>query len=185
MSSAFWSGFASSAFSVGTKGYGGVTGRTLIMATVGGTVSQLTGGKFANGAVTGAFVHLFNAERVLESRKAYIENRAIMIARDPNISDEYRMKLLSLMIEDKLLYEENAWRTTKVGLEHVFGTADIKSGIVRLTSRIWTHHNSHMLTVNSQIGHTLLHEVKHLLIETGSHPGGRYKFDDDIRAMGY
>jgi hypothetical protein len=61
-SSGFWSGFASSAFSVGTKGYGGITGRTMIMAVVGGTVSELTGGKFANGAVSGAFVHLFNAE---------------------------------------------------------------------------------------------------------------------------
>jgi RHS repeat-associated protein len=62
MSSAFWSGFTASGFSVGTKGYGGVSGRTAIMAVVGGTVSQITGGKFANGAVTGAFVHLFNAE---------------------------------------------------------------------------------------------------------------------------
>jgi hypothetical protein len=29
----------------------------MIMAVVGGTVSELTGGKFANGAVSGAFVH--------------------------------------------------------------------------------------------------------------------------------
>ncbi|WP_457598764.1 hypothetical protein [Hydrogenimonas sp.] len=62
MRAAFWSGFVSSGFSVGTKGYGGVSGRTLIMAAVGGTVSEITGGKFANGAVSGAFVHLFNAE---------------------------------------------------------------------------------------------------------------------------
>ncbi len=32
------------------------------MATVSGTVSEATGGKFANGAMTGAFVHMFNAE---------------------------------------------------------------------------------------------------------------------------
>ena len=32
------------------------------MGTISGTVSEATGGKFANGAVTGAFVHLFNAE---------------------------------------------------------------------------------------------------------------------------
>ena len=31
-------------------------------AAVGGTVSELSGGKFANGAATGAMVHLFNAE---------------------------------------------------------------------------------------------------------------------------
>jgi hypothetical protein len=29
---------------------------------VGGTASELGGGKFSNGAVTGAFVHMFNAE---------------------------------------------------------------------------------------------------------------------------
>jgi hypothetical protein len=39
----------------------------MIMAVVGGTVSKLTGGKFANGAVSGAFVHLFNAEGVVKS----------------------------------------------------------------------------------------------------------------------
>ena len=32
------------------------------MALVGGATSELTGGKFGNGAVTAAFVHLFNAE---------------------------------------------------------------------------------------------------------------------------
>jgi RHS repeat-associated protein len=62
--SAFLSGFMSSGFSVGTKGYGGVFGRTMIMAGVAGTVSQATGGKFSNGAMTGAFVHLFNAENI-------------------------------------------------------------------------------------------------------------------------
>ncbi len=60
-SAGFWSGFASSGFSVGNKDYGGVEGRTMIMAVIGGTVSEISGGKFANGAVTGAFVHLFNA----------------------------------------------------------------------------------------------------------------------------
>jgi len=36
--------------------------RTTIAATVGGTASEIGGGTFANGAVSGAFVHLFNAE---------------------------------------------------------------------------------------------------------------------------
>jgi len=34
---------------------------TAITATVSGTISKITGGKFANGAVTGAFIHLFNS----------------------------------------------------------------------------------------------------------------------------
>jgi hypothetical protein len=38
------------------------------MAVVGGTTSVITGGKFANGAESGAFVHLFNAEGETFSR---------------------------------------------------------------------------------------------------------------------
>ena len=57
----FASGFVSSGFSVG-KSWGTVESRTFVMAMVGGATSEITGGKFANGAVTGAFVHLFNAE---------------------------------------------------------------------------------------------------------------------------
>ena len=36
--------------------------RTAAASIIGGTASVLGGGKFANGATTGAFVHLFNAE---------------------------------------------------------------------------------------------------------------------------
>jgi hypothetical protein len=39
----------------------GMFGGTMATAAVAGTVSQATGGKFANGAVTGAFIHLYNA----------------------------------------------------------------------------------------------------------------------------
>jgi len=65
----FWSGLAASAFNPGTSmgdasmgRVGGFAARTTIAATVGGTASELGGGKFANGAVSGAFVHMFNAE---------------------------------------------------------------------------------------------------------------------------
>lgn len=61
-SAGFWSGFITSGFSVGNKGYGGFESRTVIMALVGGATSEISGGKFANGAVSGAFVHMFNAE---------------------------------------------------------------------------------------------------------------------------
>jgi hypothetical protein len=39
-----------------------VLGRTAFAAAVGGTAAELTGGKFANGAVTSAFMHIVNAE---------------------------------------------------------------------------------------------------------------------------
>ncbi|MGP2656602.1 hypothetical protein ACOJTA_06120 [Malaciobacter sp. WC5094] len=57
-SSGFWSGFASSAFAANSS-WGKKLG-TMVTAVVSGTVSSINGGKFANGAVTGAFVHLFN-----------------------------------------------------------------------------------------------------------------------------
>jgi len=60
--SGFASGFSSSFFSPGTTGKGGFFGRTSIAAIVGGTASALGGGKFSNGAISGAFVHMFNAE---------------------------------------------------------------------------------------------------------------------------
>ena len=33
-------------------------------AIVGGTASEIGGGKFSNGAISGAFVHMFNAEKI-------------------------------------------------------------------------------------------------------------------------
>jgi len=40
----------------------GVSGRTVVAATAGGIAAELGGGKFGNGAMSAAFVHLFNAE---------------------------------------------------------------------------------------------------------------------------
>ena len=47
----------------GGDGGGWIAARTAVAATVGGTISAAVGGKFANGARTAAFAHLFNAER--------------------------------------------------------------------------------------------------------------------------
>ena len=55
----FFSGL-SSALDVGTKGYGGFVARMMIMAVVGGTAAAIGGGKFANGAVGAAFVHILS-----------------------------------------------------------------------------------------------------------------------------
>jgi RHS repeat-associated protein len=56
---AFISGFMSSGFAA-PKSWG-FFGGTMATAAVSGTVSEQTGGKFANGAMTGAFIHMFNA----------------------------------------------------------------------------------------------------------------------------
>ena len=83
----FFSGaFASVAGSVmGETDWGKATfqfrhNRVIAAAIVGGTVSELAGGKFANGAVTAAMVHLFNAlgdkwrfQRRWNLQDAYVE----------------------------------------------------------------------------------------------------------------
>jgi len=67
----FYSSFASAGvmhipgvakFMGGDAGGAWIAARTTVAATIGGTASVLAGGKFANGAVTSAFQHLFNQE---------------------------------------------------------------------------------------------------------------------------
>ena len=59
-SAGFWSGFASSALSPLTSSASTFEGKVAMSAIVGGTASELGGGKFANGAVTAAFVMMYN-----------------------------------------------------------------------------------------------------------------------------
>gem|GEM_PF-3456929 len=54
-------------------GAGGVVAGTVASAVVGGTVSELSGGKFGNGAQTGAFQYLFN--KVVHKSAAARSNR--------------------------------------------------------------------------------------------------------------
>jgi len=59
-SAGFWSGFASSALAPLASSASTFEGKIAMSAIVGGTASELGGGKFANGAVTGAFVMMYN-----------------------------------------------------------------------------------------------------------------------------
>lgn len=59
----------------GTGSFGDLVGRTMVTSIAAGTISQWTGGKFANGAVSAAFTHLYNAER--ESFGSYFKQRVM------------------------------------------------------------------------------------------------------------
>lgn len=65
----FWSAAAAGAFTGGVSPFtnslfsNSRTGRLVISMTISGTASELAGGEFANGAISGAFIHLFNDER--------------------------------------------------------------------------------------------------------------------------
>jgi hypothetical protein len=94
MGGKFGDGFVSAAVSAaagdaglygkpGAGGFGGVVARTAAAGVVGGTVSVLGGGKFANGAYTAAFQHLLNHE-MGELSKGFIQRRANRIIDDVN-----------------------------------------------------------------------------------------------------
>ena len=75
-----------------------MVGRTSIMAIIGGTFAKLGGGKFANGAMSATFVHLFNYEykdavrtkRILEA-KGY-GKRGLYIEYGGNGKNSYYVK---------------------------------------------------------------------------------------------
>ncbi len=59
-------------------GAGKVFARTAIAATAGGISAELGGGKFANGALSAAFVHLFNGEARKDLRTSISGYKIIM-----------------------------------------------------------------------------------------------------------
>jgi hypothetical protein len=73
------------------------------MAMVGGATSEITGGKFANGAVTGAFVHLFNSE--MRSSVAKARQKALQLSTDKIIESFEKMRSLPLAQRLMLLYK--------------------------------------------------------------------------------
>jgi len=75
----FGHGFWAAGLTAGLKGKNGDFGlgpsadmkgaRIMTAAVIGGTASVISGGKFANGAITGAFTQLFNAETQLAQQR--------------------------------------------------------------------------------------------------------------------
>lgn len=69
------------------KGGGWIAARTAAAATIGGTASALAGGKFANGAVTSAFQHLFNQEATRR------ESRRLIPSQGATIDDAWEVRV--------------------------------------------------------------------------------------------
>ena len=70
-----------------------VLSRTIAASAVGGLSSRFSGGKFENGAVTGAFVHLFNAEAKSFGKQNLLDHEGVngshTIERHVGKSDSY------------------------------------------------------------------------------------------------
>ena len=122
--SGFTSGFTSSFFSPGTElggeGTGGFTLRTSIAAIIGGTASKVGGGKFSNGAVSAAFVHMFNAEDGLSLTKRFLSGESgefIFSAADTITKD--------LMSDPRLRRGISLWKNTNSLKVGNYGFVDI------------------------------------------------------------
>ena len=123
----FGAGFASAGLTqAAAPGISGIKGdgagarslRVAVAATVGGTASKVSGGKFANGAVTGAFSRAFNDEAASHRRKSFYDgfDRKFLADFRENYPVEYSLfKEYALSIDTSLWandfrHYELAWR---------------------------------------------------------------------------
>jgi len=82
-----------------------VSERVAIAAVLGGTASALGGGKFANGAVTAAFLRLYNEEVHLRTRG--ISLRTVRLAVGPDIKDA--VAVISLNLDGSTITDYYVW----------------------------------------------------------------------------
>jgi hypothetical protein len=73
-----------------------------------------TSGKFANGAVSGAFVHLFNAERIAKARQ-----KILQLSIDKIIASFEKMRNLPLAQRLMLLYPKLCIRNLQISTNHL------------------------------------------------------------------
>jgi hypothetical protein len=74
--------------------------RVTMAAVVGGTISKVTGGKFANGAVTAAFAQVFNGESAAEAQERY-KKAAAFVQNEIHDDALERRNQLGKLIKDK------------------------------------------------------------------------------------
>jgi|GEM_PF-722876 len=90
----------------------GIAIRTVIAAAIGGTAAELTGGSFVNGAITAAFVHLFNSEMSAAMRQS-IKNSSPLFEPDElykaQVMDNGDILLHSLAAEKSLIEAYAEW----------------------------------------------------------------------------
>ncbi|OUS29383.1 hypothetical protein A9Q99_09800 [Gammaproteobacteria bacterium 45_16_T64] len=111
----FWSGAAAGAVSSTIDVNGWTHGldpvsSTVVAGFVGGTVSRITGGKFANGARTAAMAHIFNdlAHRVKDALQDFRWARKISAIKSKNGADAVKSKRKARLMVDKAANEKKA-----------------------------------------------------------------------------
>jgi len=113
----FTHGFLSATFSDIAGGFtknisgfsGDIAARTAIASAIGGTAEVLGGGKFGNGAVTGAFVHLFNHEMHRNDFNAGMSERYERAEKVANFLGLVEDMINDYKIDDELQEAKKEW----------------------------------------------------------------------------
>jgi RHS repeat-associated protein len=163
MGGKFGDGFLSAAASAATAVTGltdpetsrfNLAGRTAIASIAGGTASALGGGKFANGAVTGAMTHLLNAEA-----SAKIKSEAVK-----TLSIEQSGKLKAIFAKAGFTTQLSEMYRSSLGREILAFLADNsdkwKLEVLPSDERSWADTDLH-LKYGASSG-VLAHESQHL-----------------------
>ena len=131
-SAGFWSGFASSAFAA--KSSWGKTAGTMVTSVVSGTVSSIAGGKFANDAVTGAFVHLFN----------HVMDMVTKLTLYPHKSTEYNNTMLTVSRMDNISFRSGILGS----ILKPFGLKSLSSAMFGVSSAVTYYKHVSLASIN-------------------------------------
>ena len=185
----FLSGFAAS-FLGGTIAENFGNSHTIVKvsmaAIAGGTASALGGGKFSNGAMSGAFIMLFN--ELAYDRQAVVLKRARALLVDTKVLTKYKVVLKSLLQKNAVLYVDDLTTTASVGntqkKAEFLGVTAADFSYIKIGGKNFTYweNQNNLKMIPYQLAHTILHEVNHVLLQNNGHFSG---FDNEIGDMGY
>jgi len=143
----------------GSRSIGAVAGRVSAAALVGGTASELSGGKFVNGAVTGAFSRAFNEEKHFWSKNVE-KILASYEQRRTTINDLLAERILQLYAEYPGLPKNIKFiADPRQCLDDYFIGSEVQIGRCEGNSTVRVSMNSNN-SMGSQLGN-MLHEVLH------------------------
>ena len=141
----FCSGFIASGFSPGTnlggKGKVGFILRTTIASITSGLISKKTGGKFANGAISSAFQHMFNDEMSNEKLFDY-EEWAKRV--DPPLEDSSFMFIPTGKILSRFKVD---WYSSRNG--RILGLRYKSEGLIRIDYHGFSSRMNKQLNLNN------------------------------------
>jgi len=173
---------------LGSEGKG-INSNTQMAITViiGGLVSKASGGDFYQGAMSALVVYLYN-KMGHESRKDIVLKRARALLKNPAVLKKYKIVLEKLLNSNSVLYVDKLITTASVGnlqkKAEFLGVTAKDFSYIKIGGKCFDYWISigKPEMIGYQLDHTILHEVKHVMIRNNKHMPG---FDKEIGDMGF